>query len=149
MKKHYDMWNIPWSEDIDEINLVIKDDFYINEIDNESIFYKDIEYEKVNIGQIILEIGNLLYIGKEKFFALFKKYKVSYDVPTLEFVKEYFFDLIDLGFCQLLAHSLVDYIILSFEKDDTFKNAYIENSTNIEEWMDYPVNKRTDKNETT
>lgn len=141
MKKHYDMWNIPWSEDIDEINLVIKDDFYINEIDNESIFYKDIEYETVNIGQIILEIGNLLYIGKEKFFALFKKYKVSYDVPTLEFVKEYFFDLIDLGFCQLLAHSLVDYIILSFEKDDTFKNAYIENSTNIEEWMDYPVNK--------
>ena len=141
MKKHYDMWNIPWSGDIDEINLVIKDDFYINEIDNESIFYKDIEYETVNIGQIILEIGNLLYIGKEKFFALFKKYKVSYDVPTLEFVKEYFFDLIDLGFCQLLAHSLVDYIILSFEKDDTFKNAYIENSTNIEEWMDYPVNK--------
>ena len=60
---------------------------------------------------------------------------------ALEFVKEYFFDLIDLGFCQLLAHSLVDYIILSFEKDDTFKNAYIENSTNIEEWMDYPVNK--------
>ena len=50
MKKHYDMWNIPWSEDIDEINLVIKDDFYINEIDNESIFYKDIEYEKVDIG---------------------------------------------------------------------------------------------------
>ena len=60
MKKHYDMWNIPWSEDIDEINLVIKDDFYINEIDNESIFYKDIEYEKVDKIPNLLNQKNIL-----------------------------------------------------------------------------------------
>lgn len=141
MKKYYDTWSIPWSTDRDEINLIIKDDCYINEIDTESIFYVNTEYEKVNVGQVILEIGNILYIGKENFFALFKKYKVSYTTPTIEFVKEYFSDLIGLGFCQLVAHSLVDYIILSFEKDNTFKNAYIENSTETEEWLQYPVNK--------
>lgn len=140
MKSYYDIWNIPWSADIDEINLIIKDDCYVNEVDNESIFYKDTEYEKVYIGQIILEIGNLLYIGKDNFFSLFKKYKVSYTIPTLEFVKEYFSDLIGLGFCQLLAHSLVDYIIMSFKKDSTFENVYIENSTKMEEWLQYPIN---------
>lgn len=140
MKQYYDTWNIPWSADRDEINLVIKDDCYINEIDAESIFYIDTEFEKVNAGQVILEIGNILYIGKENFFSLFKKYKVSYTVPTTEFVKEYFSDLIGLGFCQLVAHSLVDYIIMNFEKDNTFKNAYIENSTKTEEWLQYPVN---------
>lgn len=140
MKKYYDTWNIPWSADRDEINLVIKDDNYINEIDTESIFYIDTEFEKVLIGQVILEIGNILYIGKENFFALFKKYKVSYTVPTTEFIKEYFSDLIGLGFCQLVAHSLVDYIIMSFEKNNTFQNAYIENSTKTEEWLQYPIN---------
>lgn len=140
MKNHYDMWGIPWSADKDDISLVIKDGFYINEIDAESIFYKGIEFEKISMGQIILEIGNIFYLEKEKFLALFKKYKDSYDVPTLEFVKEYFSDLIDLGFCQLLAHSLVDHFIWFFKKDDTFKTAYIENSTKIEEWVKYPVN---------
>lgn len=141
MKKYYHTWNIPWSADKDEINLVIKGDCYINEVDTESIFYIDTEFEKVNVGQVILEIGNILYIGKENFFALFKKYKLSYTVPTIEFVKEYFSDLIGLGFCQLVAHSLVDYIIMSFEKDNTFKTVYIENSTKIEEWVKFPVNK--------
>lgn len=140
MKKYYDIWNIPWSSDVDEINLVIKDACYINEIDTESIFYIDTEFEKVNIGQVILEIGNILYIGKENFFALFEKYTLSYTVPTIDFVKEYFSDLIGLGFCQLIAHSLVDYTIMNFKKDNTFKNAYIKNSTKLEEWLKHPIN---------
>lgn len=141
MKKYYDTWNIPWSTDRDEINLAIKDDCYINEIDTESIFYIDTEFEKVNIGQIILQIGNILYIGKENFFALFKKYNISYTVPTTDFVKECFSDLINLGFCQLVAHSLVDYIIMNFKKGITFENAYIENSTKMDEWLQHPINK--------
>lgn len=140
MKKYYDIWNIPWSYEKDEINLIIKDNYYVNEIDKESIFYCDTENEIIHIGKIILEIGNVLYIQKEKFFSLFIKYKSTYTIPNMQFVKECFCDLINIGLSQLIAHAIVDYIIISFKKENTFKDFYIENSNHLDEWIQYPLN---------
>lgn len=140
MKKYYDLWDIPWSND-DEINLIINENSYIYEIDERSIFYVDKEREIVSIGQIIMELGNYFYIGKESFLKLFNDYKEIYEKPNVDFVKRCFSDLIKLGFCQLLAHSIVDFIIMHFEEKDTLEAAYVDGLTSIDDWLKYPINR--------
>lgn len=141
MKKYYDLWGIPWDKNYDEINLIINDNNYIYETDEHSLFYYGKEREVVSIGQIIIELGNYLYIRKDNFFKLFDTYKKIYIKPNTDFVKRCFSDLIGLGFCQLLAHSIVDFIIMHFNENDTFKNAYVSGLTDLEDWLKYPVNR--------
>ncbi|MCI7131006.1 MAG: hypothetical protein MSA09_10765 [Lachnospiraceae bacterium] len=140
MKKYYDAWDIPWNQYYDEINLIINENNYIYETDENSMFYHGKEREVISIGQIIIELGNYLYIGREEFFKLFDAYKKIYTIPNVDFVKRCFSDLMNLGFCQLLAHAIVDFIIMHFKEKDTFENAYVRGLTSIEEWCNYPIN---------
>lgn len=140
MKQYYDLWGIPWHEDYDEINLIINESHYIYETDEQSMFYFGNERESITVGQIIIELGNYLYIGRENFFELFDFYKKHYTTPNIDFVKKYFSDLIKLGFCQLLAHAIVDFTIMHFKENDIFENAYVRGLTSIDDWCKYPIN---------
>lgn len=141
LKDYYEIWGIHWDVNLDEINLIIDNGFYIYKSHKNSMFYNNSEEETVSVGQIILEIGNILYIGKNNFLSLFDKYKSIYTTPNQQFIKECFADLLNLGFCELVAHAIVDLIIMYFKATDTFSNAYVAGLRTIEENCKYPINK--------
>ena len=141
LKSHYDEWHIQWNANHDEIKLIINDGFYTYITDSNSMFYKEREYENISVGQIIIEVGNILYIKKDDFLSLFDKYKKIYTTPNRKFVNECFNDLLKLGFCELLAHAIVDMIILYFKPAHTFSCAYVKGLSSIEENLKYPINK--------
>lgn len=112
---YYNHYGIPHDFYRDEINLIITNDGYINEIDEYSLFAAQKENEYLKFGDIWLDFLNIFKtpLWNNSFLPLCVKMQNKYKDICFDFVKEFYLELLSINECSsLVAQSIVDRIVL-------------------------------------
>lgn len=114
MSDCYEHYGIPHDFYRDEIYLIITNDGYINEIDGDGLFAAKKENEHLKFGDIWLDFLNIFKtpLWNNSFLPLCVKMQNKYEDICLDFVKEFYLELLSISGCSsLVAQSIVDRIV--------------------------------------
>ncbi|MFG6319542.1 MAG: hypothetical protein K1W33_06815 [Clostridia bacterium] len=114
LRNAYNYYGIPYDCNIDEINLIISNKGYINEIDEDGLFAIKEENEYLKFGDIWIDFLNIFKTPfcYDFFYPLYIKMQNKYEDICSDFVKEFYSELLSISGCSsLVAQSLIDHIV--------------------------------------
>lgn len=119
LKKIYNHYGIPYECEIDGINLIITNDGYINDIDDDGLFFTKKEKEHFKFGTIWLEFLNIFKtpLFDNVFSPMLYKVLGKYEKICLDFIKELYSEMLSIGCSSLIAESLINDIVWYHKTD--------------------------------